>query len=61
MNSGMLVSCAKKLDEDVVTLETVSGHSIEALIKLFAEGYTLQPPERSMAMKELSKAFKRSI
>ena len=41
MNFGMLVSCAKKLDEDVVTLETVSGHSIEALIKLFAEGYTL--------------------
>ena len=61
MNFGMLVSCAKKLDEDVVTLETISGHSIEALIKLFAEGYTLQPPERPMAMEELSKAFKRSI
>ena len=61
MNFNMLISCAKKLDEDVVTLETVSGHSIEALIKLFAEGYTLQPPERSMAMKELTTAFNSSL
>ena len=43
MNFNMLISCAKKLDKDVATLETVSGHSIEALIGLFAEGYTLQP------------------
>ena len=61
MNFNMLISCAKKLDEDVATLETVSGHSIEALIRLFAEGYTLQPPERPIIMKELSKTFKRSI
>ena len=61
MNFNMLISCAKKLDEDVATLETVSGHSIEALLGLFAEGYILQPPERPMTMEELSKVIEHLI
>lgn len=37
-------------------LEYVSGYSVEILLKLFAEGYTLSPPEQRIeSMEELGR------
>lgn len=45
----------QKLDENVAKLERLSGYSLDELIEMFADGWTLEPPKKSCTLSELPK------
>lgn len=49
-----------ELEETIHKLRIVSGRPIDELLKLFAAGYTLTPPEPSGSMAELSELAEES-
>ena len=46
---------ASKLEQQILTLQVVSGHTVEELTRLFAAGYTLSPPDPPRSLSEIFK------
>lgn len=47
----------QKLDENVTKLEQLSGHSLDTLLEMFAAGWMLEPPKKSVTVEELWRRY----